>query len=103
MSDNGQFRIEVVEDGEKRHLSLIGELDLAVNDEAWEALRPMVKPGSDLLLDLSRITFIDSRGLSVLVRAINALEGGSLVLRGTSPLVVRLLDISGLRELVTLE
>lgn len=102
MDETGQFRIEIVDDVESHYVNLIGELDLAVSDSAWESLRPLSKPGEDMVLDLSRVTFIDSRGLNVLVRTINALKGGKLILKDPSSSVTRLLEISGLTGLVTI-
>lgn len=103
MDDSGQFRIEVVGDVDLQCINLVGELDLAVSEEAWDSLRAMVTPGENLVLDVSHVTFIDSRGLNVLVRVIKALKGGNLVLRNPSIGVTRLFEISGLMGLVTFE
>lgn len=81
---------------------LRGELDLSVCDHAWETIQPVVDPKLGLVLDLTEVAFIDSRGLTVLVRVLNTLDGGKLVLRGASPRILRLLEISGLRPRVVL-
>lgn len=81
-----------------------GDLDLAVSDRAWETIEPVVSsecPG--LVLDLSEVTFIDSRGLSVLARALHRMEGAPLTVRGASARVVHLFEVSGLIDLIVVE
>lgn len=83
---------------------LSGEFDLAVSEEAWKTMEPVVDArGAGLVLDLSAVTFIDSRGLSVLARVLQTLDGSGLTIRGASERLVQLLEVSGLVDLVTLE
>ena len=67
------------------------ELAAALDDRGIDA---------DLHLDLTRVDFIDSSGLRVLVAAHHALDEGGhrLVLEAASEAVVRLLEITGLRD-----
>jgi anti-anti-sigma factor len=51
-------------------LSLVGELDLAVADQLLGRLQSLVGDGSQVRLDLSRLEFIDSRGLYALIRCV---------------------------------
>ena len=58
--------------------------------------------GDALVVDLSRLRFIDSTGMNCLVRAANKLrpEGSSLVVRGARPHVKRLFTIAGLQQVI---
>jgi anti-sigma B factor antagonist len=54
--------------------------------------------GAPLVVDLSAMTFIDASGLRVLARAAERARrgGGQVVLRRPSPMMVRLLRVTGL-------
>ena len=60
--------------------------------------------GTDLVLDLSQLGFVDSSGLRVLISAQHQLadHGGTLVLRSPSETVRRLLEITGLVDHITI-
>ena len=59
---------------------------------------------SRLVIDLSRVTFMDSSGLSVLAGAISARGPDNLIhLRGASTMIRHVLATTGLDTVVTLE
>lgn len=104
MSTPDPFEVRIVTTEPIPTVALSGEFDLAVSDRAWAVLEPMVTvPCTGLVLDLSGVTFIDSRGLSVLARVLNVLDGSVLTIRGASERLVHLFEVSGLVDLVTLE
>ena len=77
-----------------------GEIDMATAsafDAALEAL-----PGT-LRLDLSAVTFLDSSGVSVLVRHYQqrCQDGSGFTIISLSPIVRRVLEVCGLLELLT--
>lgn len=96
------FTAEVVQRENRPVVVFTGELDLAVSDEAWSVLEPLTSTSAGLVVDVSGVTFIDSRGLNSLVRALRALDGGTLTLCGASERIVRLLEVSGLLDLIVL-
>ncbi len=78
-----------------------GELDLATSPELEEQLERVWDSGSDrLVLDLRQLEFMDSTGLSIIVKAHQRLseEGGQLSLVRGSQQVQRLLDLTGVSE-----
>jgi anti-anti-sigma factor len=80
-------------------LTVSGELDLATAPRLTEMLDWLCRqPHHQVTVDLHQVSFIDSTGLSVLIRARNALSdvSGRLVLSGPSRSVQRLLDVTGL-------
>ena len=79
-------------------LCLTGELDAAAAP-ALEAGLALVEHHSDLVLDLSRLTFLDAADVGVLVDTAGALqEGDHLVLRSPRGIVRRVIDLLGLTE-----
>jgi anti-sigma B factor antagonist len=65
-------------DGGGTAIALVGELDLASAPRLNEALTRAIDDGGEVVLDFERYTFIDSTGISTIVRAARRLveEGG---------------------------
>lgn len=57
---------ESVEPGAVR-LAVSGELDMSVTDRLRSRLDALAEPGATVVLDMSKLAFIDSSGLNVLV------------------------------------
>jgi anti-sigma B factor antagonist len=69
----------------KNVLPLEGEIDLHVSPRISEKLAEMIKAKSSrVIVDLSRVTYIDSSGLAVLISAMQDVEeyGGRFALAG---------------------
>jgi anti-anti-sigma factor len=84
-------------------VGLRGELDLGSADEVHTALTAVIDDmPNPLVLDLSELRFCDSAGLAVLVRAHQRLaaRGRKLVVARPTPIVARVLDLSGLDQLI---
>jgi anti-sigma B factor antagonist len=91
------FQCQVLSEGGQPVVAFSGELDVAAADDAWAQLEPLINADTEgMVIDLSGVTFIDSRGLSVLVRAWTALGADSTVtLRGAVPRIRQTLEIAG--------
>src|ERR1700737_4503077 len=66
-------------------LPLEGEIDLHVSPKVAESLRTMTaKKPKQLVVDLSRVTYVDSSGLAVLIEGMQNVEeyGGKFALAG---------------------
>ena len=99
------FRLETRADDNARVLTLGGELDLAACPALDEELDKAL--GSDaalVLVDMRELDFMDSTGLSALVRAHQRAEqnGQRFVLVNGSHQVQRLLSLTGIAERLTL-
>ena len=79
-----------------RVLELSGELDVSTCQGLVSKLVGV--PGSLVVIDLSKVSFMDSSGLGVINRArrIAMEEGGVLVVSRPQPMVHRVLQITGL-------
>lgn len=96
-----QFRVDVRREEGGTVIALSGELDLASSPDLEEKLDEVF--GSDVelvVLDLRELEFMDSTGLSVLIRAHQTAEGAErrLYLVKGPPQVQRLLTLTGVGE-----
>ncbi|GAA1828099.1 STAS domain-containing protein [Luedemannella flava] len=79
-----------------------GELDLATAPDLAAAIDGQVEQGRvNVVLDLADLSFCDSAGLRVFVRYRRQLDeaGGRFLVAAPSPMVRRVLEISGLAEM----
>jgi anti-anti-sigma factor len=82
-----------------------GELDLAVVGDLRAALERPEAQGDTLILDLRRVTFIDSSGLSVIVAShqrMRAAEGRLAIVVTRPSAVQRLFELCGLTDTLTI-
>jgi anti-sigma B factor antagonist len=87
-------------------LTLCGELDLATAPGLEQRLQEILAaPPRRLLLDLSELTFVDSAGVSVLIRAKKEAEGNGcqMVLRRPTAQLHRVFALVGLTDWLAFE
>lgn len=100
-SVQSDFRVEVRTEGRAAVVVVRGELDLATSPELEEQLRRIWDTGNEqLVIDLRELEFMDSTGLSIIVKAHQRLtdDGRQLSLVRGSQQVQRLLDLTGVSE-----
>jgi anti-sigma B factor antagonist len=81
----------------------VGELDQAATEALEAACREALASGCrHLTIDLSGVTFIDSRGLRLVIQlqAAAQLEGWTFALLPGPPEVQRVFEVSGTRDLL---
>jgi anti-sigma B factor antagonist len=85
-------------------ITVAGEIDIAsapgLRDALAEAMR---RPPRTLTVDLAQVSFIDSSGLDALSWVKRAAPGTEVVLASPSRQCRRILEISGLDQVFTLE
>jgi len=85
-------------------VKLEGELDLVSAHEFRETVDQAMRElmSENLLIDLSRVTFIDSSGLGVILGRFRKIKGtnGQMVLYGPSANVRRILELSGISTFI---
>ena len=97
------FRITASDQGTTSTIELEGEWDLAQQTATTDAIaHALDRRPACLLLDLSRLTFIDSCGVHVLINARNrcAAQGARLVIIPGPRAVQRVFEICGLIEIL---
>ena len=61
------YKIE--EDGNYRIVHLTGEIDMDVADKARQTILPLIEAGHGVHLNLSKVDYMDSSGISVLIES----------------------------------
>ena len=96
------FSVHSEHDGRVRRIVVVGELDIStvgVLEAAYESAR-IADPDAIIVVDLTKLSFIDSTGLNQLVRmdVASGGPGGRLRVVNGSPAVERVLELSGIRD-----
>ena len=60
---------KVEETGNKRVVHLDGEIDMEVADKARNTILPLIEAGHEVQLNLSKVEYMDSSGISVLIES----------------------------------
>ena len=105
MNDDEEWRLEVTREPGHTALRVTGDLDLETAPQLLAAIEPHLAGGSEsLLLDLSRLAFIDSSGLSALIRVNQRMTdaGRELTIVSPAPPVAKVLEITGLDAVLPL-
>jgi anti-anti-sigma factor len=89
------FAVVVAEDEMATVFHLVGELDIAAGEDLRAALTGRRGPA---VFDLSRLTFIDARGVAAIEEADRVLDG--VTVRNVSHPVRRVLEICSLQHLL---
>lgn len=95
-----EFRIEVVDSGDRCVVRLFGELDLVRADDVHDAV--LACPHDRVQVDLAELEFIDSTGLSALLVARRELDSGGrrLELLGAAGATRQLFEAVGLADVL---
>lgn len=104
--DEADFSVKVDADGgggTTAVLVLAGELDAYAADHLVAAIERIDGSAADIDLDVAGVSFVDSSGLRVLLKASDHLGGrASTTLRHAQPTLLRLLELTGLVDHFTL-
>ncbi|MGI5892046.1 MAG: STAS domain-containing protein [Bacillota bacterium] len=99
------FSLELIKDG--LFVRLEGEFDLLVADKLRDEINKALKKSAarHLILDFSKLTFIDSSGLGVILGRYRQLApmGGKVTIIGSNSQVYKILELSGLTRVITVE
>jgi anti-sigma B factor antagonist len=103
MSD--ELATEVVREDGSIVIRVSGEIDVATCERLRDAVEPHLGPRQTVVLDLSRVGFMDSSFLHVLVQARGRLgdDGVSLLLRNPSTAARRVLTLAEAQGLLRKE
>jgi anti-anti-sigma factor len=97
-----QFTVDSTRHNDGWILTLKGELDMGTVPHIQEVMDSWMFVPNHLIVDASGLSFIDSTGLGVLLRALE-LVGGHLTISQPSEPTLRLLELTGLAELIKVQ
>lgn len=101
-----QLRVATAQFSDAHVVSVNGDLDLHTSPRLEAELLGLREDGAmKVIVDLVDVPFIDSTGLGVLVRAAKQarLNRGCLILVSNDPRTLRVLEITGLNRVFTIE
>ena len=98
-----EFAISAHEGDGRAYMTLRGELDLATAPELEGLVTERLDAGQEVVVDLRGLEFMDSTGLRTIVVAALEAEraGGSLALVAGPEPVMRVFDVTRMRERLT--
>jgi anti-anti-sigma factor len=104
MGNEDQLAITTSVESAAARVALVGELDVVTASRVSDELTTLA--GQDVktvVVDVSELTFIDSTGLRALLAGREKLHEttASFVLEGASGVVERVLELTGLRDLLS--
>ena len=92
----------VVERGGERVVEVVGEVDLVTVAHVERAIEQLAGEGARrIVVDLAKVGFLDSSGVTALIRASRG--DRELVLRAPSPPVLEVLEMAGLTDMLPIE
>jgi anti-sigma B factor antagonist len=95
--------VSTVQHGDTVVVTVAGELDMGTAPQLQDQITDLLDKGrSRLVFDLAELSFCDSTGLSVFVRAKNSCDEAGGIFRLAAPQrgVLRILEVSGLVEVL---
>jgi anti-sigma B factor antagonist len=96
------LNVRVISTGERAARVLVaGELDLATSAKLDDALTEALTDADEVVLDLSKVSFIDSTGLSTILSGVSTsqLNGGKLTISSAlAPQARRLFELVGMER-----
>jgi anti-anti-sigma factor len=100
-----EFEIVVDTSGADRRIAVRGDLDLATVENLRPALDDAIEAGASTTLILTDCTFLDSSALKAIADASRRAgeSGTAFAVSRPSPQAARVLQVSGLDEIVTIE
>ena len=102
----GQFSMVYGRDGGTVVVQIAGELDASTSPQLDHGLTGLIDEQGNMSIraEIGGLTFIDSTGLTALVRALREVRdrGGDLVLANPTPKIHRVLDMVGLTQVFSI-
>ena len=85
-------------------VEVAGELDMATAPQLEAVAADVLSQHKGVTLDMGGVTFVDSSGLGAVLRIASSLDGqGPLRLVNVPPLVARVIQLTGLEGIGTIE
>ena len=96
---------KVSEEGNVATVHLDGEIDMDVTEKAKEVIFPHIDAGKEVHLNLSKVQYMDSSGISVLIESHQkALEKNTkVIIKEVSKSVLKVIMMAKLEQILNLE
>ena len=97
------YKVEEIDN--KRIVHLDGEIDMEVADKARNTILPLIEAGQEVHLNLSKVQYMDSSGISVLIESHQkALEKNTkVIIKDVSKSVLKVIMMAKLEQILIIE
>ena len=96
--------IEKIQEGSKTIFALEGKLDTITAPDMEEQVKECLDDVQELILDFTKLKYISSAGLRVLLATQQDLpDGGTMTITGVDPVIMDILEVTGFAEILTIE
>ena len=96
--------IDKVFDGSKLTVSLTGRLDTITSPELEAVLGESLTDISELIFDFSKLDYISSAGLRVLLSAQKIMDKqGEMKIHNVNDVITEIFDVTGFSDILTIE
>lgn len=98
------LNINKVKDGDKLNISLEGRLDTTTAPQLEEAVNASVEGVKDLSFDMTKLEYISSAGLRVLLASQKIMnKQGNMVVKNVSEEVAEIFEVTGFSDILTIQ
>ncbi|MDO4865218.1 MAG: STAS domain-containing protein [Clostridia bacterium] len=98
------MKITKKQDGTKLTIALEGRLDTTTAPELEKELKDCLDGADELVLDFSKLDYISSAGLRVLLQAHKTMAGkGGMKVTNVNEIVGEVFDVTGFADILTIE
>lgn len=96
--------IETTRDGAKLTLALKGRLDTTTAPQLESEVRNALGDVTELVLDFSRLEYLSSAGLRVILAAQKIMnKQGAMVIHSVNETILEVFEVTGFSEILTIE
>ena len=97
------YKVEEINNISVVHLN--GEIDMDVADKARQTILPLIENGKSVQVNLSKVDYMDSSGISVLIESHQkGLEKGTkVIIKDVSKSVLKVIMMAKLEQILNLE
>ena len=95
--------LKITQDGDVTIVELAGEVNTNTAPEVQSQIMPLVKPGAKLVLDMTKVNYMSSAGLRVLLWLYRQVSGsdGRIVLVGLNDDIENVMTVTGFLQFFT--
>lgn len=96
------FQYSIVNQDSKTIVEFAGDMDIDVTEIMEEDIAPQLMERKDIVFDFSKVSFVDSSGIGLLITLIKNLQSGEkkVVITNLSPEVAQVFDLLQLPEIL---
>lgn len=96
--------IEKTKEGQKLNIAVLGRLDTTTAPELEAELKSSIGDAEELVFDFSKLEYISSAGLRVLLAAQKLMnKQGKMLIRNANESVMEIFEITGFTNILTIE